>query len=186
MKRDQTCRNEHTQPHAHSHQLFVIVRPHWTASEQKDVIMGWNILLTTNSAKGKKILFTPKRPDRFWGSPSLIFSGWRGLGCEFNHPPPPKPNVKNKWNYTSTTPIRLHGVDREALPLCALKWISAHGLTTGGWRVKCLSSWEKNCYFVFLKGRSTKEEKEESQMFGVQFPQVKKVIHGGFIYIRPY
>jgi len=35
MKRDQTCRNEHTQPHAHSHQLFVSVRPHWTASEQK-------------------------------------------------------------------------------------------------------------------------------------------------------
>jgi len=67
MRRDQTCRNEHTHPHAYSHQLCVSVRPHRTASEQKDVIMGRNILLSMHSAKGKRFLFPPKRPDRFWG-----------------------------------------------------------------------------------------------------------------------
>ena len=121
----------------------------------------------------ERFLFPPKLPDRFSGSPSLIFSGSRGsfsvvyrMGCEFNHPPPSIPEV-NEWNYTPTPPIRLHGVDRETLPLCALKWISAHGLTTGGRVVKYLSSSGKNGYFVFLKGRRIKEEEEGPQMFGV-------------------
>jgi len=104
--------------------------------------MGRNILLSTNSAKGKKFLFPPKTSRPILGLAQLHIQWMKGvsfsvvnrLGREFNHPPPPISNVKNEWNYTSTTPIRLHGVDREILPLCALKWISEYGLQviTGG------------------------------------------------------
>jgi hypothetical protein len=32
-------------------------------------------------------------------------------GCEADHSPPSRAEVKNAWSYTSTPPIRLHGVE---------------------------------------------------------------------------
>jgi hypothetical protein len=32
------------------------------------------------------------------------------LGCEADHSPPSSAEVNNVWSYTSTPPIRLHGV----------------------------------------------------------------------------
>jgi hypothetical protein len=49
---------------------------------------------------------------------SLLTNGYQGffpwgvkwLGSEVCHSPPPSAEVKNVWSYTSTPPIRLHGV----------------------------------------------------------------------------
>jgi hypothetical protein len=38
------------------------------------------------------------------------FSGGKAAGAWSCHSPPSSAEVKNRWNYTSTTPIRLHGV----------------------------------------------------------------------------
>jgi len=110
MKRDQTCWNEHTQPHANSHQLCVSIRPHWTASEQKDVIVGRNILLSTNSAKKARDFSFLRNVQTGSGAHPASYSVDEGgsflavnrVGREFNHPPSPIPKVKNEWNYTST------------------------------------------------------------------------------------
>jgi hypothetical protein len=34
-----------------------------------------------------------------------------------NHPPPPSAEIKNEWNYTSITPIRVNGVDRDVVTI---------------------------------------------------------------------
>ena len=64
--------------------------------------------------------YSPKRPDRLWGPPSLLLNGYRVSFPrvkwplrEVNHSPPSSAEVKNKWSYTSTPPICIHGVDRE-------------------------------------------------------------------------
>jgi hypothetical protein len=57
------------------------------------------------------------RPERLWGSPSLLSNGYQGLfpwgvkrpGREADHLRL-VPRSKNVWCYTSTPPIRLHGV----------------------------------------------------------------------------
>jgi hypothetical protein len=62
-------------------------------------------------------IFPPRRPDRFWGPPSLLSNGYQGLfflgvkrlGSEADYSPS-SAEVKNAWSYTSTPPIRLHGV----------------------------------------------------------------------------
>jgi hypothetical protein len=38
------------------------------------------------------------------------FSGGKAAGREADHSPPSNAEVKNAWSYTSTPPIRLHGV----------------------------------------------------------------------------
>jgi hypothetical protein len=38
------------------------------------------------------------------------FLGVKGPGREADHSPPSSAEVKNAWSYTSTRPIRLHGV----------------------------------------------------------------------------
>jgi hypothetical protein len=38
------------------------------------------------------------------------YSGVMRSGHEADHSPPSRAEVKNGWNYTSTRPIRLHGV----------------------------------------------------------------------------
>jgi hypothetical protein len=38
------------------------------------------------------------------------FPGGKAAGCEADHSPPSIAEVRNAWNYTSTPPIRPHGV----------------------------------------------------------------------------
>jgi hypothetical protein len=49
----------------------------------------------------------PKRPDRLWGSPKLIFDKYRGsfsgvkrTGRDVDHSLPSSVGVKNEWKYT--------------------------------------------------------------------------------------
>jgi hypothetical protein len=42
--------------------------------------------------------------------PGALSSGVKRLGCEADHSPPASAEVKKMWIYTSTPPIRLHGV----------------------------------------------------------------------------
>ena len=72
-----------------------------------------------NPGRGR-FFFSPKRPDRRWGPPTLLINGYRGSfphekrqGREVINSPPSKAEVKNGWSYTSSPPIRLHGVDKE-------------------------------------------------------------------------
>jgi len=41
----------------------------------------------------------------------------RGGHTLVDHSSPPSANVKNKWRYTSTLPIYLHGMDRKLFPV---------------------------------------------------------------------
>jgi hypothetical protein len=58
------------------------------------------------------------RWDRIWGSSSLLPQWVPGsLSPEIKRPKreadnshPPSTEVKNAWNYTSTPPVRLHGM----------------------------------------------------------------------------
>jgi hypothetical protein len=59
---------------------------------------------------GVRISVGAKRPDRLWGPPSFLFSGvlFRGVkwpGSDAEHSPPSSVEVKNEWNYTSTSPM---------------------------------------------------------------------------------
>jgi len=47
---------------------------------------------------------------RFQWVPGALFLGVKRPGREVDHSPPSSAEVKNAWNYTSTPPIRLHGV----------------------------------------------------------------------------
>jgi hypothetical protein len=81
--------------------------------------MGWTIgVLGFDSRRGLGIfLFTtvsrtvlgPTQPPIQWvpGAPSL---GVKRPGREVEHSPPSRAEVKNAWSYTSTLPVRLHGV----------------------------------------------------------------------------
>jgi len=69
--------------------------------------------------KGWEFFSPPPRPDRLWGPPSLLSNGYQELflslgvkrpGREADHLFPSSAEVKNTWRYTSTPPIRLHGV----------------------------------------------------------------------------
>jgi hypothetical protein len=69
---------------------------------------------------GKRYFTSPKPRELLWGSPSLVFNGSHGsvvgLKClrrdvelfsSFSV------EVTNKWSYTPTLSIRLHGMDRD-------------------------------------------------------------------------
>jgi hypothetical protein len=54
-----------------------------------------------------------------WGPSSLLFNGHRSsfawikrVDRDVDHSPPSNSLVKNEWRYACTSPIRLHGVDR--------------------------------------------------------------------------
>ena len=68
---------------------------------------------------GTRDFFHPERSNWLWGPPSNLFNGYYGRfvgikrpGRFVNHSPKYCAEVKNEWSYTST-PIYIHGVDRE-------------------------------------------------------------------------
>jgi hypothetical protein len=86
-------------------------------SQYMDWSSAW-MVQGSNPGGEKRFLSSPKRPDRLWGPPSLIFSRYRGSfpgvkqpGSLFNHSLPFSVEVKSEWSYTTTPPIRLHAVD---------------------------------------------------------------------------
>jgi hypothetical protein len=61
-----------------------------------------------------KIFSSSPRPERLWSPPSHLPNGYLSLGVkwpgrEADHSAPSSAEVK-EWSYTSTPPIRLHGV----------------------------------------------------------------------------
>jgi hypothetical protein len=68
----------------------------------------------------KRFLFSPKRPDRLWGPPGLLFSGYRGSFPRVkrserevnNHSPASSAEVMNERSYASAPSICLHGHGR--------------------------------------------------------------------------
>jgi hypothetical protein len=67
---------------------------------------------------GVRIFSSSLRPGRLWGPSSLLsnvyretlYPGVKRPGREDDHSPPTSTEVKKMWIYTSTPPIRLHGV----------------------------------------------------------------------------
>jgi hypothetical protein len=51
----------------------------------------------------------PTQPPIQW-VPGALSLGVKRPGREADHSPPSSAEVKNAWSYTSTPPIRLHGV----------------------------------------------------------------------------
>jgi hypothetical protein len=54
-----------------------------------------------------RIFSSPRRPDRLWGLPSLLSTGYREVKRpkrEADHSPPTSAEVKKTWIYTSTPP----------------------------------------------------------------------------------
>jgi hypothetical protein len=66
--------------------------------------------------RGRKLFSSPRRQDRLWGPPSLLYSGYWGFspgmkrpGREADHCPS-SAEVKNVGSYTSNSPTHLRGV----------------------------------------------------------------------------
>jgi hypothetical protein len=51
----------------------------------------------------------PTHPPIYW-VPGALSLGVKRPGREADHSPPSSAEVKNAWSYTSTPPVRLHGV----------------------------------------------------------------------------
>jgi hypothetical protein len=52
-----------------------------------------------------RIFSSPCRPGRFWGPPSLLTNGHRGVKrprSEADHSPPTSAEIRKTWSYTST------------------------------------------------------------------------------------
>ena len=75
---------------------------------------------------GVRYVSSPKRPDRIWSHPASYYTGTGVLSWGLTtHPSSAK--VKNEWSYTSPPHIRLHGVDKEILPLYTTYQLSLIG-----------------------------------------------------------
>ena len=78
-------------------------------------------------SRDKRILSSPKRPDRLWGALSLLFNGYqvffpwgvKWLQGEVCCSPPSSAKAKNECSYTATPlhTICLHGLERENFTL---------------------------------------------------------------------
>jgi hypothetical protein len=72
----------------------------------------------SSSGRGWEVFSPSPCPYRLWGPPSLLFTRYQltlslevqRTGRESDHSPPSSVEVKNVWSYTSTPPIRLHGM----------------------------------------------------------------------------
>jgi hypothetical protein len=79
--------------------------------------MGW-VMEGFESRQGLEIfLFTiefrvalghTQPPIRY--APGVLSLGVKRPRCEADHSPPSSAEIRNAWSYTSTPPIRLHGV----------------------------------------------------------------------------
>jgi hypothetical protein len=72
--------------------------------------VGWTIR-GLNADRDEKFFSFPKRPDRLWGPPSLLFNGYGGCfpklkqpEREVDHTSPFSAKVKNVWSYNSALP----------------------------------------------------------------------------------
>jgi hypothetical protein len=71
----------------------------------------------SSPGRGCEFFSSPPRPDQLWAYPSsyrmvtgALSLGVKRLGREADHSPTSNAEVKNVWNYSSTLPVRLHGV----------------------------------------------------------------------------
>jgi len=66
---------------------------------------------------GNGFFSSVKCPERLWGPPRLLFSGYRvgikQLRHDVDHSPPYRAEVKNGWSYTSAPCMCLQGMDRD-------------------------------------------------------------------------
>jgi hypothetical protein len=66
--------------------------------------------------RGWDFFSSPPRPEWLWDPPSLLYNEyqelfrWGKAAGAWSWPPPSSAGVKNACSYTSTPPIRLHGV----------------------------------------------------------------------------
>jgi len=81
--------------------------------------IGWTVR-GLNPGRGKNFFSSPNRPERLQVSLGLHFSGYWGSflgvkwpGHKFNHSHGSSAEIKNEWSYTTTFPIRFHGVDKQ-------------------------------------------------------------------------
>jgi hypothetical protein len=75
----------------------------------------------SNPGRGKRFLFSAKRPDMLLGPPSppcngywAILPGVNRLGHEVDHSLPSSAEVRNEWSCTSSCPTCFHVVDRDS------------------------------------------------------------------------
>jgi len=105
------------------------------------------------------------------GPPSFLFNGHRGYfsgvkrsGREVDYSPPPTANVKNYWNYTSASPLCLHGVDGEicyfSVYLNDIEWESVNWTRLARDRDKCWPLVNAESTFGFHKMRIFQLTKE--------------------------
>jgi hypothetical protein len=98
---------------------------HKLTSKGRMAIMRYVQLATGTTVRGSKPrqrqpIFSPakRRRERLWAPPSLLFNGQlrskpgiKQPGREVHHSPAHSAGDKNEWSHTSTSPLRLHGVD---------------------------------------------------------------------------
>jgi hypothetical protein len=79
-----------------------------TEMEMRNIVSGrgLGILLFTTVSR---TALGPTQPPIQWGTRGS-FPGVKRPGCEADHSPLSSVEVKNAWSYTSTPPIRIHGV----------------------------------------------------------------------------
>ena len=74
----------------------------------------------SNPGRDKRFFSSPKRPNQLLGPISFLVDGYL---CSFQrvklaereaaHSPASSAEVKNDWSYTSTPPLRRHGLDKD-------------------------------------------------------------------------
>ena len=82
-----------------------------TTPGYSDEITGWTVQVS-NPGEEKKVFSSPKRPNRLWGPPSLLFNSYRcsfpgikRLEHEAEHSPSSISEVYNEWSITSAVTI---------------------------------------------------------------------------------
>lgn len=79
---------------------------HIPSSLEVQILVGARIFLSKTS----RLTLEPAQPPIQVALPELM-----RLGSEVNHSPSSNAEAKNEWSYTSTSPIRFHGVDGKTL-----------------------------------------------------------------------